>query len=97
MLAGFAPLGLDQVMDAIGVNRRGTYALSAALAETGLAERQSRQGKVLLVAIERAQANEAPGPVFTGALGTAVDELDEAMADLDRLLARTGNQGATGT
>lgn len=97
LLAGFAPLGLDQVMDAIGVSRRGTYALSAALTETGLAERQSRQGKVLLVAIKRAQAIETPGPAFSGALGTAVDEFEGAMADLDRLLARTGNQGATGT
>lgn len=97
LLAGFAPLGLDQVMDAIGISRRGTYSLSMALTETGLAERQSRQGKVLLVAIERARAIETPGPVFSGALGTAVDEFDEAMADLDRLLARTGNQGATGT
>lgn len=95
LLAGFAPLGLDQLMDAIGISRRGTYALSAALAETGLAERQSRQGKVLLIA--SARAIETPGSVFTGALGTAVDEFDEAMADLDRLLARTGNQGATGT
>lgn len=97
LLAGFAPLGLDQLMDAIGVSRRGTYAVSAALTEAGLAERQSRQGKVLLVAIERARANEIPGPVFTGALGTAVDEFDEAMADLDRLLARTGSQEVTGT
>lgn len=97
LLVGFAPLGLDQVMDAIGISRRGTYALSAALTETGLGERQSRQGKVLLVATERAKAIETPGPVFSGALGTAVDAFDDAMADLDRLLARTGNQGATGT
>ncbi len=96
-LAGFAPLGLDQLMDAIGVSRRGTYALSAALAETELAERQSRQGKVLLVATERAKAKKTPGPVFSGALGTAVDEFDDAMADLDRLLARTDTQSATGT
>lgn len=97
LLAGFAPLGLDQVMDAIGVSRRGTYALSAALTETGLAERQSRQGKVLLVATKRAQGIETSGPVFSGALGTAVDEFEGAMADLDRLLARTGNQEATRT
>ncbi|MBH0115207.1 hypothetical protein I5E68_19910 [Novosphingobium sp. YJ-S2-02] len=96
LLAGFAPLGLDQLMDAIGVSRRGTYALSAALTEAGLAERQSGQGKVQLVATERAKAKETPGPVFSGALGTAVEEFDDAMADLDRLLARPGNQGATG-
>lgn len=97
LLVGLAPLGLDQVMDAIGISRRGTYALSAALTETGLGERQSRQGKVLLVATERAKAIETPGPVFSGALGTAVDAFDDAMADLDRLLARTGNQGGDGT
>lgn len=97
LLAGFAPLGLDQLMDATGVSRRGTYALSAALTEAGLGERRSRQGKVLLVAIERARGIETPGPVFSGALGTAVDEFDDAMADLDRLLARTDGQGATGT
>lgn len=97
LMAGFAPLGLDQLMEATGVTRRGTYALSAALTEAGLGERQSRQGKVLLVAIERAKATGTSGPVFSGALGTAVDEFDDAMADLDRLLARTGNQGATGT
>lgn len=97
LMAGFGPLGLDQLMEATGVSRRGTYALSAALTETGLGERQSRQGKVLLVAIERARAIETASPVFCGTLGKAVDEFDDAMADLDRLLARTGNQGATGT
>jgi hypothetical protein len=50
LLAGFAPLGLDQMTSAFGVSRRGTYAIGDALVTAGLARRASIKGKVLLVA-----------------------------------------------
>ena len=97
LLVGFAPLGLDPLMDAVGVSRRGTYALRDALREVGLAEARQRRGKVLLEATEDARPSNARAPAASNALGPAVDELDQAMADIDRLLARTGDQEATGT
>ncbi|GAM07591.1 hypothetical conserved protein [Novosphingobium sp. MBES04] len=97
LLVGFAPLGLDPLMDAVGVSRRGTYALRDALREVGLAEARQRRGKVLLEATEDARPSNARAPAAPNALGPAVDALDEAMADIDRLLARTGDQETTGT
>jgi hypothetical protein len=97
LLAGFAPLGLDQLMDAVGVRRRGTYALRDALREVGLAEARQSHGRVLLVASEDARPSNIRAPAASNALGPAVDALDQAMADIDRLLARTEDQEATGT
>ncbi|NIJ15384.1 hypothetical protein [Sphingobium vermicomposti] len=93
LLAGFAPLGLDQIGSAFGVSRRGTYAIGDALVAAGLARRETVKGKVLLVSQEpRAisgstsltQASILPGP--------ALAEFDAAMAEIDRLLGNSSDQ-----
>lgn len=93
LLAGFAPLGLDQMASAFGVSRRGTYAIGDALTAAGLARRESIKGKVLLVAEEpRSDRLSAPldrAPAFPH---PAMAEFDAAMAEIDRLLASSSDQ-----
>lgn len=95
LLAGFAPLGLDQLAAAGGVSRRGTYAVGAALTEAGLARRSRVKGKVLLIAEEHAGAGRGVSEDATPTTlpGRALAEFEAAMADIDRLLSRHGEQG----
>ncbi|MBW4655695.1 MAG: hypothetical protein KME20_22040 [Kaiparowitsia implicata GSE-PSE-MK54-09C] len=94
LLAGFAPLGLDQMASACGVSRRGTYAIGAALTAAGLARRTILKGKVLWVAEERpvaAAMRETGLPAAapaSPAFGAALGAFDAAMAEIDNLLAR---------
>lgn len=90
LLAGFAPLGLEQMGAAFGITRRGTYAVRDALVDAGMARGETAKGKVLLVATgehERAiqMSNERsgalPSPLFAG--------FDAAVDEIDRLLERS--------
>jgi len=92
-LAAFAPLGLDQMASACGVSRRGTYAIGDALVSAGLARRKTVQGRVLLVAEEprRARLSEPRGEAPALA-HPALAAFDAAMAEVDRLLARSSGQ-----
>jgi hypothetical protein len=89
LLAGFAPLGLDQLGAAFGVSRRGTYAVGDALVAAGMARRETIKGKVMLMAEEphrnAAMAPAAPNPSRPSPV---LAEFDAAMADIDRLLAK---------
>ncbi|MBB3941754.1 hypothetical protein GGR39_003435 [Novosphingobium fluoreni] len=90
MLAGFAPLGLDQMTIAFGISRRGTYAVSDALTASGLAERVTEKGKVSLRATMSPTAEEPAYAAEAPALpALAIAEFDAAMAELDRLLSRS--------
>ncbi len=92
-LAAFAPLGLDQMVSAFGVSRRGTYAIGDALAATGLARRASIKGKVLLVAEERRHVpGEIPQDQGSPLPHPALAEFDAAMAEIDRLLSSNSGQ-----
>jgi hypothetical protein len=93
VLAGFAPLGLDQMAATFGVSRRGTYAIGDALVSAGLARRKTVQGRVLLVADEtrRARLSEPKGKAPALA-HPALAAFDSAMAEVDRLLARSSGQ-----
>jgi len=90
-LTAFAPLGLDQIGSAFGVSRRGTYAIGDALVAAGLAQRVTIKGRVLLVAEEhRRDRPSSPAGQAPGIPSAAMAEFDAAMADIDRLLARSG-------
>ncbi len=90
LLAAFAPLGLDQMASAFGVSRRGTYAIGDALVAAGLARREAVQGRVLLVAEEpRSGPLSEPGDEASALPHSALAEFDAAMAEVDRLLARS--------
>jgi len=92
LLAGFAPLGLDQMTAAFGVSRRGTYAIGDALTAAGLARRESIKGKVLLVAdAPRRDRLSAPLDQAPALPRPVLAEFDKAMADIDRLLARNSD------
>lgn len=90
LLAGFAPLGLEQMGAAFGITRRGTYAVRDALVDAGMARVETVKGKVLLVVTgehERAiqisseRSGTLPSPLLA--------EFDAAMDEIDRLLDRT--------
>lgn len=88
LLAGFAPLGLDQMTSAFGISRRGTYAIGDALVTAGLARRASIKGKVLLVAeAPRRDRLSAPLDHALALPHPALAEFDAAMGEIDRLLA----------
>ena len=94
LLAGFAPLGLDQMTSAFGVSRRGTYAIGDALVAARMARRETVKGKVLLVAEEpRRDWQPASLDQATALPRAALAEFDAAMTDIDQLLARTSGPG----
>lgn len=89
---GFAPLGLDQVTSGFGVSRRGTYTVSDALIAAGLVTRNSIKGMVVLTGQEPGMAKPFPSaPQSALAPSPAIAEFDAAMADIDRLLARSSS------
>ena len=94
LLAGFAPLGLDQMTSAFGISRRGTYAIGDALVAARMARRETVKGKVLLVAEEpRRDWQPASLDQATAFPRAALAEFDAAMTDIDQLLARTSGPG----
>lgn len=94
LLAGFAPLGLDQITSAFGISRRGTYAIGDALVAARMARRETVKGKVLLVAKEpRRDWQSASLDQATALPRAALAEFDAAMTDIDQLLARTSGPG----
>ncbi|API61506.1 hypothetical protein BSL82_18900 (plasmid) [Tardibacter chloracetimidivorans] len=94
LLAGFAPLGLDQMAAAFGISRRGTYAIGNALVAARMARRETVKGKVLLVAEEpRRDWQPASLDQATALPRAALAEFDAAMTDIDQLLARSSGPG----
>ena len=89
LLAGFAPLGLEQLAAAFGVSRRGTYAFGDALVAANMARRETIKGKVMLIA-EKPHATAAivPAPLVAPRPSPVLAEFDAAMAEVDRLLAK---------
>ncbi len=93
LLAAFAPLGLDQMAAALGVSRRGTYAIGDALIAAGLARRETVKGKVQMVAEEpRNGPLSKPGDEVSTLPHSALAEFDAVMVEVDRLLARSSGQ-----
>ncbi|VWX49281.1 conserved hypothetical protein [Novosphingobium sp. 9U] len=89
VLAAFAPLGVEQMVSAFGVSRRGTYAIADALVSAGLARRSKVKGMVLLATLEsHERITPPPRKSHAPALAPALEEFDAAMADIDALLAR---------
>lgn len=89
MLAGFAPLCVDQIEAAFSVSRRGTYAIRDALLAASLARVETIKGKVVLAAVaEHERSHEQPAD-GTGTLPSPLlAEFDAAMEEIDRLLSR---------
>ncbi|AKM12170.1 hypothetical protein AB433_18695 (plasmid) [Croceicoccus naphthovorans] len=90
LLAGFAPLGLEQMGVAFGITRRGTYAVRDALVDAGMARVETVRGKVLLVATGEHERAIQMSSERSGALPSPLlAEFDAAMDEIDRLLERT--------
>jgi len=88
LLAGFAPLGLDQITWAFGISRRGTYAIGDALVAARMARRETVKGKALLVVEEPGRDGQPASLDQATALPhAALAEFDAAMGEIDRLLA----------
>lgn len=86
---GFAPLGLDQVIKGFHVSRRGTYTISDALIAAGLVTRRTNKGMVILTGQEPRMANpHLPAYRSASRPSPTLAQFDEAMAEIDRLLAR---------
>ena len=87
LLAGFAPLGLDQITWAFGISRRGTYAIGDALVAARMARRETVKGKALLVVEEPGRDGQPASLDQATALPhAALAEFDAAMGEIDRLL-----------
>ncbi|GGN46385.1 hypothetical protein GCM10011349_13490 [Novosphingobium indicum] len=90
LLAGFAPLGLEQMGVAFGITRRGTYAVRDALVDAGMARVETVKGKVLLEATGEHEKASQMSSERSGALPSPLlAEFDAAMDEIDRLLDRT--------
>ena len=90
LLAGFAPLGLEQMGVAFGITRRGTYAVRDALVDAGMARVETVKGKVLLEATgEHERASQVSGEKSSALPSPLLSEFDAAMDEIDRLLDRT--------
>lgn len=90
LLAGFAPLGLEQMGAAFGITRRGTYAVRDALVDAGMVRVETVKGKVLLVATgEHERASQVSGEKSSALPSPLLAEFDAAMDEIDRLLERS--------
>lgn len=90
LLAGFAPLGLEQMGAAFGITRRGTYAVRDALVDARMARVETVKGKVLLVATgEHERAIQMSGEKSSALPSPLLAEFDAAMDEIDRLLERS--------
>lgn len=90
LIAGFAPLGLEQMGTGFGITRRGTYAVRDALVGAGMARVETIKGKVLLVATgEHEKAAQMSGEKSGTLPSPLLAEFDAAMDEIDRLLERT--------
>ena len=89
LLAGFAPLGLEQMGTAFGITRRGSYAVRDALVDAGMVRVETVKGKVLLVATgEHERASQVSGEKSSALPSPLLAEFDAAMDEIDRLLER---------
>ena len=92
ILSGFGPLRPIQIERALGVSKNGVRDLVAALVKAGLAEMttQRHQAVVRATPPRHAPDHASASPCGTEAIpDTAIAEFDTAMADIDRLLARS--------
>ena len=92
MLAGFGPMRPIQIEAALHVSKNGVRDLVAALVKAGLAEMTSHRHQALVCATVPSRLR-APAAVPTdegeATPDTTFAEFDAAMADIDRLLARS--------
>lgn len=92
MLAGFGPMRPIQIETALHVSKNGVRDLVAALVKAGLAEMTSQQHQALVCAAVPSRLR-APAAVPTdegeAMADTTFAEFDAAMANIDRLLARS--------
>lgn len=89
MLAGFAPLCVDQIEAAFSVSRRGTYAIRDALLAAGLAKVETIKGKAVLATLaEHERRQELPGEGSGALPSPLLAEFDAAMEEIERLLSR---------
>jgi hypothetical protein len=92
LLAGFGPLRPGQIERALQVSKNGARELIKSLKSAGLADIEGHRGQVLIRAsLAGGKASESvPGPDPSPALSAeSLAEFDEAMADIDRLIARS--------
>lgn len=92
MLAGFGPLRPIQIEAALDVSKNGVRDLVAALVKAGLAEMTSHRHQALVRAAVPARLRvpaAVPADEAEAIPDTKFAEFDAAMADIDRLLARS--------
>ena len=87
MIAALRIVTRTQLSHALSLSRAGADIQAHALADAGLA---SLEGGGRIVWQERRPSTTTASSLGTGPLGQAGAELDEAMAQVDRLLARMG-------
>ena len=94
LLAGFGPLRPNQIERALRLSKNGARELVKTLASAGLADVERRRNQVLIRAASPS-GNPAPDNLSrpdSPALSTDnLAEFDSAMADIDKLLARSGS------
>lgn len=94
LLAGFGPLRPLQIEKALGVSKNGVRDLVTALVKAGLAERAAHGHHTIIRALPRAHRAAPAAEGESRSVETSTDAtfaaFDAAMADIDRLLARTG-------
>ncbi len=91
LLAGFGPLRPGQIERALQLSKNGARELVRTLKAAGLADVEQHRGQVLIRATgDGGKASEpSAAPDLSPALSAeSLAEFDEAMADIDRLLAR---------
>lgn len=97
LLSGFGPLRPIQIEMALSVSKNGVRDLVAALVKAGLAEMTSHRSQALVRALPPPLLNAQPVVPSDDPAGNADDkfaEFDAAMADIDRLLARSNGSYA---
>ncbi|MDP3673832.1 MAG: hypothetical protein Q8R44_01865 [Novosphingobium sp.] len=94
LLAGFGPLRPNQIERALKLSKNGARELVKTLNSAGLASAERHRNQVLIRAASP-DGNPAPGnlarPDSPALSADSLAEFDSAMADIDRLLARSGN------
>lgn len=97
LLAGFGPLRPGQIERALHLSKNGARELIKSLKSSGIADNERHRGQVLIRAcLADGKGRETdPGPDLSPVLSAeSLAEFDEAMADIDRLLARSNASSA---
>ena len=94
LLAGFGPLRPHQIEQACRVSKNGARELVKTLGEAKLAIAERHGTQVLIRAggpVEDQTSSSLAASQLPALSPASLDEFDSAMADIDRLLARSGN------